>query len=374
MYTKSSLIKSVESTFTSSLYPVLRQTSVIDSASSSKNERVTLSSENNFYSNNGDNGNNNRPSCRGPVSGTNLIAFCPKCKAWKTVTQRCHLRNCANCAFFTSRRLYHIFYPSLQRQIRRSGNLGYDRRLIFGVLTYGHVPAHSLGQSVRDLVKRGSKFLRGYFPLGALIVAEHTYYPSSHPEYPDTYYLHLHFLAHGYIQNGSKFYSEWGRRVSFDDASISPGSKVRDRTIEQTLTAGMNYLLKYVTKGAEVQDKDLPQIKRVRYVTTVGKFNRMDRPKYLCKCKKCSVGIKVSLGEDAEDYIEKYGECPILELEREITWSTRSVNPVIRKAKLLLRPIVDAMKGDKWKFIQNSFYNSEQSLLDVFDASMERSN
>lgn len=361
-----SLQNATETTFTSSLYPVYRQVSIDSNKPLTENPAVYLTPENNFY--------RKERVCRGFVSEDTLVTFCPNCESYKVVSRRCHLRNCPVCADYTRRRIRDIFYPALQRQIRRNGGLGYNQRLIFGTLTYRptdteHVPADKLGSTVRWLRNRGSKFLLRYFPLGALIVVEHTYNPSS-----DTYYLHLHFLGHGWISDASLFHSEWGYITRFEDAQIPPGSKARTRTVEETLTVGMGYLLKYVTKGVEVQDKDLSQIKGVRYVVTVGKFNRMERPKYLCKCKKCLVMLSNAAGSNAESIIRKGVDLPPLEVEREITWPTRSRTKALKQAKLLLRRFIDGLKGDKWKFVKDSFYNSDQTILDVFNASVVQSN
>lgn len=219
---------------------------------------------------------------------------------------------------------------------------GFGRRWIAVTLTGYLVPREWVGQNVAIFADAVRDFLKHHY-LGGLIVIEHTVKP-------DGYFIHAHALVIGDFKKQADLEAEWGRFVWLQDMRFDP--RGHSRSNHATVSAGLSYLLKYVTKGVALNDDELEQVKGLRYISTFGELYNMRLPVWRSRCKYCHGPVAVGKASDIE-YIEKEhmskGQEP-LEIERVISWPQKQPKetPDERKARIQrARDYIEGLWRDK---------------------------
>lgn len=299
----------------------------------------------------------NYPRCRGDMSDQpERFVCCHDCYRYRRIIPSCGQRNCPRCQLKQSRRLMERLIPALQLI-----QTGFGRRWIAVTLEGYRVPQTAVGVNVSIFAKLAREFLKRERKFkGGLIVIEHTWKPAERE-----YYIHAHAFVLGDFVNQAQFERNWGSflleegLITFeefvkarDDALLKhPGrgyenvegvrycyvedfrkdKQGRLRTNEDTIKAGLTYILKYISKGVALDDADLEQVRGLRYISTFGELYRMAVPVWKSRCKFCYQGDmkKGRLGIISDDDIAiiksrgmTKGEEP-LELVRVISWPTK---------------------------------------------------
>lgn len=297
----------------------------------------------------------NRPKCKGDTTMLpDRWVACWDCRRYRLVRASCGQRNCGHCQLKRSVLEYERYFPALQ-QID-CGGMG--RKWVFVTLTGYRVPVDNVGQNAYMMMDDAVRFLKGWF-LGGLVVVEHTYKPAD-----NEYYIHAHALVIGdYVNNRIQrehgltdfemFGHEWGRHVSLTSMHFTPVNKItgrggNPRTVLETITAGLTYVLKYISKGVALRDDDLYQVKRLRYIRTFGEVYKVKKPKVVSRCKFCYNGDlrrgKLELLEDWQvQLIIDQGEAKgpeALETMRVLSWSGRVIDGV-KESVIELKKLLD---------------------------------
>jgi hypothetical protein len=243
--------------------------------------------------------------CRGTIPDREpVFMFCAKTLRYRKTIQTCKEKNCPVCAkqqqdkrvekYATA--LKHSFKGKLcQIRHHRRGVPCPNLHLIAVMLSGYRVKSEDLGENVQALHDLAADFCRKWYA-GSIITMEHKYH-----EETDEYYIHAHALVIGQYQEQENLSSDWGRLVYVSDLRWTPPDKLtgqrRRRSDDEVIGAGVYYPLKYISKGTEIQDKDLHQLKRVRYVRATGDFYRMPKPVYQTRCKCCNRQVGVCTEE-----------------------------------------------------------------------------
>lgn len=273
-----------------------------------------------------------RPKCRGPTADipARWVA-CRDCYRYRLIVASCGQRNCGRCQLKRSMMEYERYYPALQKI--DCGGMG--RKWIAVTLTGFRVPRDWIGQNAYMMMDNAKKLLQKWF-LGGLVVVEHVL-----KKIENEYYLHAHALVIGdYVNNRIQrehgmtdiqmFESEWGYFVSLTSMHNDPQG--HPRTKAQTVTAGLNYILKYVTKGVALEDSELDQVKRLRYIRTFGEVYKVQKPKVVSRCKFCYNGdlsrgrLAIVMEQDIEAVIRDGKDKPEpLETMRVLSWPQKAI-------------------------------------------------
>lgn len=306
--------------------------------------------------------------CVGDMSDHKEVSSaCHNCYRIKKTPPSCHQRNCPRCQKENSDRLKRTYGPALARAFGlmnggegKKFSLGYGRRLVFGTLTWGRCERYELGDTVKKVLKQARRFLKKKY-IGFYLVAEHTYKPVE-----GQYYVHCHFLAYGDYYNQSLFSEEWARRTDLRDAQRDRNTGAHSRTTGEAIQIALGYIMKYITKGNEVPNEDLPQLRRIRYVSEGGQFYGLDKPKWKSYCKHCfeKYGKKFYVDYATEQDVDaiyhmhmgegwmenEFGEYKEpLQCIRELSWSVKWTRKVRINAQERFRSLEEWWKREKWR-------------------------
>jgi hypothetical protein len=270
----------------------------------------------------------NKPKCKGDTSAEpERFAVCGDCYRWRKIIPSCGQRNCPRCQLKQSRRLMEKYVPAL-------GNVstGYGRRWIAVTLSGYRIAKGAVGQNVFMFSTEVRDFLKEVFPLGGLIVVEHTF-----EQYEKQYYIHAHALVLGDFMDIRELEKRWGNWL-FESGLIDADTErwawlsdmrrdkqKRLRSNFDAVKAGLTYILKYVSKGVALEDDELDQVKGLRYISTYGELYNMRLPAFRSVCKFCKGPVGLCSGEDIDAIIKEgmsKGDEP-LEIERVISWPTK---------------------------------------------------
>lgn len=221
--------------------------------------------------------------------GGDRFLYCTDCFRYRAISPSCNQRNCPRCQLKQSRRLFNRYFHALKRKLRFE--IGFTRRLIMVTLTGFNVSHFELGEKLKALLRSARSFLKMKYR-GGLIAAEHTFH-----EAEGEYFIHVHALVHGDYHDVKEMSAEWGRFVWLQDALHYRG---RVRTLDEGLSAGLLYMLKYIAKGFTIDDADLEQVKRIRYISTFGDWYNMEMPRIVSRCKACHGKITVGTEDDID--------------------------------------------------------------------------
>lgn len=257
--------------------------------------------------------------CRGSTEAIReRWVFCIDCFRYRKVIPSCGQRNCPRCQKKQSKRILEKYGPAFANV-----STGYGRRWIVVNLTGFDVPRGNLVDYVEYYAHHVKKFLKKHY-LGGLVAIEHTYH-----EHTKEYFVHAHALCIGDYQNQEELSAEFGRFVWVQD--FSKDKKGVLRTAGQAVSAGLRYVVKYISKGVALEDDELESVKGMRYIWTFGELYNLKLPEWKRRCKFCYSGDlnRGRLGLATEDDIDtieakKYrkGEEP-LEIVRVITWPVK---------------------------------------------------
>lgn len=281
------------------------------------------------------------PKCKGAtVDLPDRWVACRDCFRYRLVIASCGQRNCGRCQLKRSALEYERYFPALSKI--DCGNVG--RKWIMVNLTGYRISRDWVGGNAHIMMNDAVQLLQKWF-LGGFVVIEHTWH-----EAEKEYYLHAHGLVIGdYVNNRIQrehgmtdfqmFASEWGRFVGLTSMHFDP--KGNPRTNAQTVKAGLSYVLKYVTKGVALNDEELDQVKRLRYIRTFGEIYKCKKPVVVSRCKFCYDG---DLGhgrlEMAEDWqiskiiTDKMALGPeALETTRVLSWPGKTAIELVEAVK-----------------------------------------
>lgn len=302
------------------------------------------------------------PKCKGNTADLpDRWVACRDCFRYRLVIASCGQRNCGKCQLKRAALEYERYYPALQKI--DCGGLG--RKWIMVNLTGFRVPRDWVGQNAHMMMDDAAKLLQKWF-LGGLVVVEHTFNAAD-----NEYYLHAHGLVIGdYVNNQIQrehgntdlgmFASEWGRFVGLTSMHFDP--RGHPRTNAETVTAGLSYVLKYVTKGVALQDEELYQVKRLRYIRTFGEVYKCKKPIVVSRCKFCYNGDlgrgRLEMAEDwqiakIENEKKAHGPEP-LETMRVLSWPAKTAVEKIDAVKAYFDKIHERWERwfvDKWQGI-----------------------
>jgi hypothetical protein len=253
--------------------------------------------------------------CKGSLVGLpEWHHYCKGCYRHRMIEPTCKQRNCPKCQKVHVMELYEKYAPALRRI-----KTGFGRRWINITLTGFHVPQDMYALFADAYLREAREFLKEHY-LGGFVGLEHT-------KKPDGYYLHVHALVLGDFQDQKKLSDEWGRIVYLQD--LRKDKKGRERSKDQQANAALAYVLKYMTKGVELPDEKLKEVKGMRYYSTFGELYAMGLPKITHRCKFCKGEIALASLLDVEMIEEKKMSAgpEVLVLEKEISW------PPVRRRK-----------------------------------------
>lgn len=278
--------------------------------------------------------------CKGDVSGKpDRWVCCHDCYRHRKINPSCGQRNCVRCQAKRARMIFEKYRPALERI--SSGNA---RRWILVTLTGYRVPREWVGQNVYMIMEKAKKLLQKYF-LGGQISVEHMFghaFSDVEQKGEKGYYIHVHALVIGdYINNRivredgltdmERFTAEWGYFTKVQSLHFDPQG--HPRTNSEAVKAGLTYVCKYISKGVALEDSELDQVKRLRYIRTFGLIYKMEKPEWKSHCQFCYDGdprrgrLGIINEEDVDTIHNKQmqkGDEP-LELVRVISWPVKVV-------------------------------------------------
>ena len=272
--------------------------------------------------------------CVGPVPETfDRYVICRDCFRWRKIKPSCQQRNCPRCQRGRSNKLAFKYSHALANV-----KTGFGRRWIAITLTGYVVDKEHLGDHVRAFGKDARAFLKKRY-LGGLITIEHTLKPEG-------YYIHAHGLVLGDFIKQDTLQNEWGRIVWVSAMERDPEG--RSRSNRETVSAGLGYLLKYVTKGVALRNTELHLVKGLRYVSSFGEMYNMQVPTIESRCAFCNGRLALG-GKDDIDAIEKdklaHGS-EALEIKRSISWVQKAKKPSeadVKEAATRLKEFVSSL-------------------------------